>query len=108
MNVNTMTIHEERVQGGEWVHRNSLWRLRRCCPWGWTCLAKVDVHVLDEDGATVEVTAVRPDVAGLKILARHMARYGDPILAVIESMGGAASSTISSSSRAGTSRSPTP
>jgi transposase len=50
---------------------------------------KVDVHVLDEDGCTVEVTAVRPDVPGLRALAGNVLRYGHPILAVIESMGGA-------------------
>ena len=50
---------------------------------------RLDVHVLDEDGATVEVTAVRPDADALRTLATLMARHGGEVTAVIESMNGA-------------------
>ena len=50
---------------------------------------RLDVHVLDEAGQTVEVTAVRPDADALATLARHVARHGQPISAAIESMTGA-------------------
>jgi transposase len=50
---------------------------------------RVDVHVLDEEGRTVEVTAVHPDAASLHILAgRILARDGE-VTAAIESMNGA-------------------
>ena len=47
------------------------------------------MHVLDEAGATVEVTAVRPDADALRTLATLMARHGGEVTAVIESMNGA-------------------
>ena len=47
---------------------------------------RLDVHVLDEDGRTVEVLAVRPDADALRTLA---ARYEGPVNAVLESMNGA-------------------
>ena len=50
---------------------------------------RLDVHVLDEDGRTVEVTAVRPDADALRTLASVIARHGDEVTAVIESMNGA-------------------
>jgi transposase len=50
---------------------------------------RLDVHVLDADGATVEVTAVRPDADALGTLAQRLARHGEPISAVVESMNGA-------------------
>jgi transposase len=50
---------------------------------------KLDVHVLDEEGRTVEQIAVRPDGDALQILAERIARYGQPIEAAIESMNGA-------------------
>jgi len=50
---------------------------------------RLDVHVLDEAGGTVEVTAVRPDVDALRTLAQRMARHHQPITAVVESMNGA-------------------
>jgi transposase len=50
---------------------------------------RLDVHLLDEAGQTVEVTAVRPDADALATLARHLARHGQPISAAIESMTGA-------------------
>ncbi len=50
---------------------------------------KVDVHVLDESGRTVEVTAVHPDTDGLRSLVDRIGRYGEPVEAAIESMNGA-------------------
>ncbi|MFA9565221.1 MAG: IS110 family transposase [Acidimicrobiales bacterium] len=50
---------------------------------------RLDVHVLDEDGHTVEVTAVRPDADALRTLAAHVFRHGHEVTAVIESMTGA-------------------
>jgi transposase len=50
---------------------------------------RLDVHVLDEDGRTVEVTAVRPDADALRTLAAHVFRHGQEVTAVIESMTGA-------------------
>jgi hypothetical protein len=50
---------------------------------------KLDVHLLDEDGQTVEVTAVHPDDDALRLLAARLARHGQPIAAAIESMNGA-------------------
>ena len=50
---------------------------------------RLDVHVLDEDGQTVEVMAVRPDADALRTLAAHVLRHGQEVMAVIESMTGA-------------------
>lgn len=51
---------------------------------------KVDVHVLDETGATVHVGSVSPDRNGLSRLASGLQRqYGQPVYAAIESMKGA-------------------
>ena len=50
---------------------------------------RLDVHVLDESGKTVEVTASRPDTDGLRLLTQRIARYHEPVEAVIESMNGA-------------------
>ena len=50
---------------------------------------RLDVHVLDEDGRTVEVTAVRPDADALRSLVIAVARHGQPVTAAIESMNGA-------------------
>ncbi len=50
---------------------------------------RLDVHVLDEDGRTVEVTAVRPDGDALRTLVGLVARHGEPVTAAIESMNGA-------------------
>jgi transposase len=50
---------------------------------------RLDVHVLDEGGTTVEVMAVRPDADALRTLAAHGLRYGQEVTAVIESMTGA-------------------
>ncbi|MGC8633818.1 MAG: IS110 family transposase [Candidatus Limnocylindrales bacterium] len=50
---------------------------------------RVDVHVLDASGRTVEVTAVHPDTDGLRSLVDRIGRYGEPVEAAIESMNGA-------------------
>jgi transposase len=50
---------------------------------------RLDVHVLDADGTTVEIIAVRPDADALCTLAERMARHREPISAVVESMNGA-------------------
>jgi transposase len=50
---------------------------------------RLDVHVLDEDGRTIEVTAVRPDADALRTLASHVLRHGQEVSAAIESMTGA-------------------
>ena len=50
---------------------------------------KLDVHVLDEEGRTVEVVAVRPDADALRTLAERIGRYGHPVEATVESMNGA-------------------
>ena len=47
---------------------------------------RLDVHVLDEEGTSVEVTAVRPDADALRTLASHVFRHGQEVTAVIESM----------------------
>ncbi len=50
---------------------------------------KLDVHVLDEEGRTVDLLAVRPDADALHTLVERIARHGQPIEATIESMNGA-------------------
>lgn len=50
---------------------------------------RLDVHVLDEGGRTVEVTAVHPDADALRSLVAVIARHGDQVTAAIESMNGA-------------------
>jgi len=50
---------------------------------------RLDVHVLDEEGRTVEVTAVRPDADALRTLADRVLRHGQEVTATIESMTGA-------------------
>ena len=50
---------------------------------------RLDVHLLDEDGRTVEVTAVRPDADALRTLVARTGRHGAPVTAAIESMNGA-------------------
>jgi hypothetical protein len=49
---------------------------------------RLDVHVLDEEGRTVEVTAATPEVFGLRELVARISRHGDEVSAVIESMNG--------------------
>jgi transposase len=50
---------------------------------------RLDVHVLDDAGATVEVMAAPPDAGGLKALAGRVAMSGERVRATIESMNGA-------------------
>src|SRR5215218_3328354 len=50
---------------------------------------RLDFHLLDGEGATLEVGAAPPDGDGLDGLTERLARYGAPIRAAIESMNGA-------------------
>jgi transposase len=50
---------------------------------------RLDVHVLDGTGKTIEVTAVLPDRDGLRSLARRLESRGQPVRAAVESMTGA-------------------
>src|SRR5438552_1548701 len=50
---------------------------------------RLDFHLLDADGATVEVGAAPPDADGLHGLCERLARHSEPIRAAIESMNGA-------------------
>ena len=50
---------------------------------------RLDVHVLDAEGRTVELTAVRPDADALRTLAARVRRHGQKVSGVIESMTGA-------------------
>ena len=50
---------------------------------------RLDVHLLDEAGATVDVGAASPDADGLRRLAGRVERFGEPVRAAIESMNGA-------------------
>jgi transposase len=50
---------------------------------------RLDFHLLDEAGETVELGAAPPDADGLRGLAARVARFGGPVLAAIESMNGA-------------------
>jgi transposase len=50
---------------------------------------RLDFHLLDELGETVEVGAAAPDADGLRSLAVRVGRHGQPVQAAIESMNGA-------------------
>src|SRR5688500_17447978 len=50
---------------------------------------RLDVHVLDDGSATVDVMAVSPDRDGLRGLARDVSTRCEPVRATIESMNGA-------------------
>jgi hypothetical protein len=50
---------------------------------------RLDFHLLDAEGATVDVGASPPDADGLHCLSERLARHGAPIRAAIESMNGA-------------------
>src|SRR5918996_3018987 len=50
---------------------------------------RLDFHLLDGEGATVERGATPPDVDGLHHLSERVARHGTPVRAAIESMNGA-------------------
>jgi transposase len=45
---------------------------------------RLDFHVLDAEGATVDVGASPPDPDGLHGLSARLARHGAPIRAAIE------------------------
>jgi hypothetical protein len=68
---------------------------------------RLDFHLLDTEGATVEVGTAPPDVDGLRSLSERLALHDEPVRPAIESMNGAASCTTGSSSPAGRSRSRT-
>jgi transposase len=50
---------------------------------------RLDFHLLDVAGETVEVGAAPPDADGLRGLAERVGRHGQPVRAAIESMNGA-------------------
>jgi transposase len=50
---------------------------------------RLDFHLLDGEGATVDVGASPPDADGLRGLSDRLNRHGEPIRAAIESMNGA-------------------
>jgi len=50
---------------------------------------RLDFHLLDEGGETVEAAAAPPDADGLRALATRLHRHGQPLQAAIESMTGA-------------------
>src|SRR5437867_4302046 len=50
---------------------------------------RLDFHLLDSEGATVDVGAAPPDADGLLGLTRRLDRHREPIRAAIESMNGA-------------------
>jgi transposase len=50
---------------------------------------RLDFHLLDGQGVTVEVGAAPPDADGLDGLTQRLDRHGSPICAAIESMNGA-------------------
>jgi len=50
---------------------------------------RLDFHLLDESGESVDVDAAPPDADGLRTLAARIGRFEQPIRAAIESMNGA-------------------
>jgi hypothetical protein len=50
---------------------------------------RLDFHLLDAEGATVDVGASPPDADGLRGLSERLADHGEPVRAAIESMNGA-------------------
>ena len=50
---------------------------------------RLDFHLLDGEGVTVEVGAAPPDADGLRGLSERLDRHDSPIRAAIESMNGA-------------------
>jgi len=50
---------------------------------------RLDFHLLDQDGETLEVGAAPPDADGLRSLAGRVGRHRQPVRAAIESMNGA-------------------
>ena len=68
---------------------------------------RLDFHLLDEHGKSVEVDAAPPDADGLRGLAARLSYHRQPLRAAIESMTVPALSRTSSSRTAGRWRSPT-
>src|SRR6266704_7155 len=50
---------------------------------------RLDFHLLDAEGATVDVGASPPDADGLRGLSERVGRHGQAVTAAIESMNGA-------------------
>jgi transposase len=50
---------------------------------------RLDFHLLDGEGSTVDVGAAPPDADGLRGLSQRLERHREPIRAAIESMNGA-------------------
>ena len=50
---------------------------------------RLDFHLLDGEGATVERGATPPDADGLRCLSERVVPHGAPVRAAIESMNGA-------------------
>jgi transposase len=50
---------------------------------------RLDFHLLDREGVTVEVGAAPPDADGLHSLTARLDRHGEPVSVAIESMNGA-------------------
>jgi transposase len=50
---------------------------------------RLDFHLLDAEGATVQVGAAPPDADGLRGLSERIAVHDEPVRAAIESMNGA-------------------
>ncbi len=50
---------------------------------------RLDVHVMNDEGDTVDTWGVLPDRDGLDALVRRLDKYGEPVHAAIESMTGA-------------------
>jgi transposase len=50
---------------------------------------RLDFHLLDAEGGSVEVGASPPDADGLRHLSERVALQGEPVRAAIESMNGA-------------------
>src|SRR5438876_3844507 len=50
---------------------------------------RLDFHLLDAEGATVDVGASPPDADGLRGLSERVGRHGAPVRAAIESLNGA-------------------
>ena len=44
---------------------------------------RLDVHAMDEAGASVAVTTAAPDAGGLASLAYRLGEFGQPVTAVI-------------------------
>jgi transposase len=50
---------------------------------------RLEVHLLDEQGSTVQVSTASPVADGLRGLVRQTGTHGQPVRAAIESMNGA-------------------